>query len=613
MRRDEKLALLKAKYDENRLSLFAYAAVCVGDDCVGAVAGAFLAASRRFGALQGAADPNYFLLRLLDKAVKKAAPGKSSPVFAALDGDSRRAWTLRHICGLSTSQTAKLLGVPRETAAALASPDAAPDVNTVKAQIQALAASADAWGHIEYMLDRSVVRARRVAGICIGTFAAIALALLAREGYAAVKILGVSREMTQTDVLTASTDASQHWTAREYAAADGLSMDRTLYATLSALDPDTPVRLDFTYYDAELAASIVTDGGQSLYDVYEELYETSSLLSSAYSICCSAVNRFYRGYEFDVTRSPVYGYVSGFEPQYGSYYEALGDITGGRNAAVWERLLAAYPGIFGSEESFDGFLFSRRFINTCPAMYNILSGEYLHRQWLAGQYEYEDGQDPVLAYEMAIFAYYNVYGGQYRYGYALTYPDDITQFQSDTRALGVRLADALYAAVADCGLTELESEMYDRCDCSYFSAQTTAGRAIELATDGRFTFKGLAYPDAPAGSPEGLERRLALALATGGGKRYTVYLVDDEYRSLSYNYVIPVKLPEAFRAEMREYMAGSHGGTLAFESDIGYNYLVYYGHETAAGRYGILRALFLHPDARVMLREGTSFIRLLPL
>lgn len=618
MKGPAKLEFLKARYDENKLSVYSYAAVCLGSDCVSAVAETFLAASRRIGALRSTLDPNFLLLTLADDAVKKAKPS-SAPEGGALAElcarplNVRRAWALRRLCGLSTSQTAKLMRVSREEAARLFDEAGSPDEAAVKSEIKRLSASADAWGQIEYMTGQSAVRARRLRNACLAALALIVGALLVREGYAAVRIFTLPREAAPETALTASADASQHWSAHDTVSADGANMDARLFEQLSSLDGETPVRVDFTFYDEALVRSVTDEDGKSVYELVTELYEESSLLSSALSISCGAVSRYYSDYEFDIARSPMYGYKSGFESRFSSYYEALLEVAGGRNSEVWERLLEGYPEVFGSEEGFESFLYSDYFLYNCPGLRDTLIYEREHRLWLAGEYEYEEGRDPETEYELMLYSFFNAYGGRYRYNAALTYPNDISGYQASVRALGERIAAALTEAVGGFGFEDVRSEMYDFYDCSYFSAEMTAARALELAEDGRFFFKGLSYPDAPAGYPAGLEDRLALKLAYGDGGRCRVYLVDGEYRSLSYNFVVPVRLPEAFREAMREYMTSSRGAAMAFESDIGYSYIVLYGHERVASRYAILRSLFLEPDARMVLEEGTSFTRLLPL
>ncbi len=562
------------------------------------------------GRRSGRADLRTVLRRLLRVTpFMEEADDASQPVLktlAGLDREARIIWTLRRVCGFSADEIGKLLSVPSAAAdAALTRADSLlkeSDAGSFADLVSEMLSRKELWNDITFGIEQRKSINRRIFFIFGLAVLAAALFFLGREAFFLARVMGLDARTSERIISDRYDSESFYKRFPERPSADNPRVNQPLMDRLSGITDEQALRVAFRFYDSELMRGTRTDG-QTLEELYTALYNETLDRGRVNTLVANALTAYYADYRRPFRAEDR---ESDFKSAYENIYDAALDIARG---GAFEQTIAQHPDIFGSRESFEAYLYSRKFVNEVPYLYTLLSLEMQISS--SGQDKGPETSQLRREYEDALFAFFNPggYGGKVSVNSFPFEPENLKSFFILREELG---KDFYTLNVKSCGQAlpedaSLSSDILEGSESSLFSATLTKKEILSLADrDGRFFFLGIAPPETHFFDGR-IEADLALLSRDELLARHEVYLINEDYLLYSINFAAPLKLPQGFIDEIRAKLNCEDTG---FEMEVQYTYQMRYAHPQTRSGYGILRALLLNDKAQFTTRQYKYFSKM---
>ncbi len=455
--------------------------------------------------------------------------------------------------------------------------------------------SREIWSTLAFRLERRfgvefAVRTAACALICL-----FAVWLLGSEAETARRVFGYP-DFEEPAYVYADVFAEDYWRKNLLQPSPVENVSKGLWEEIDARADDEQLRVDFVFYDPQVMESVQT-GGETLEDIYINMYELGAERGRIDLLTCRAVLKYFENYQipFQPDRREE-DFVSNYNTLFGALEVCIAEMD-----PIYGKIAQAHPEIFADSATFEEYLCSDAFARIAYPLAELSRLDVQVRKA-------PEDTDLRLRYETAIFAFYNDLGS-YRGRFtpdSFRYSDEeLYNFYQKQYILSRELKKALFetcaALLPENGL--VEEDLADT-RMGVYSATFTKAQILELAADGRFGFCGLGGATTE-GWPESVEPALAKKLSDGGlFKKWDVYILDDTYIRYSINHQLRNRLPDGFIEELREKIPCEN---TQFETVVGYAWEVKYAHPASMSGYGLMKNALEQTDVRFVLRENKSY------
>ena len=461
-------------------------------------------------------------------------------------------------------------------------------------------------GDIEFRADKRYGKSH-IARVALACAVGLAAAwFVFRQAQTGVFLIAAARYEADGQVITLEADAPYPAPDAVEFSEEAPNIARQVIEKIDACGDDRQYRIDFLYYDRELTGQITIDG-MTVFDLYRSAYAEAAEYGRIHKLIVNAVAAYYESYEI-----PYLPHMreSDFRAPYEGLYECAcwyantyaSESSG--FGALWEKR----TDIFGDRDRFWSYIGSELFKRECSPLLRLLAAEYRIEE-AAG----EESAALRETYEELLFAYFNAETGAVNFKpLAVALPQENgARYTALLGEFGKRIAEeqrqAAAARFGDHGLTAADAA-YE--DAAAFSAVFTGAEIRALAQDACVTVIGIAFPEVPAVYPGSMDARLAFAITYSAEKDFAVYRVDAQPWVFYTNYLIPRRLPRGLIEELRKTF---HSQNTAYETILGYDYEVLYGHADRLTRRELFAKLSEGSNCRYISAENRTYATIIPM
>ena len=524
----------------------------------------------------------------------KGFSGKPA-ALASLDKDARSVWALIRVARMDEEEAFATLHMDKSSGAeSLSRADAAmnpQDALDFASELDNMTQRHEIWNTVSFTLQQQMRTTRYVRLAFTAILGIAVLLLLSREAYLGIKIISFPSPKTQ-EVLADSIDSPEYYkNFSEHMSKEQPRISTALAARLDGLEDEQPIRVAFRFYDDQLMRGVLREG-ETLLSLHTMMYDVGLSFGKAHRLMANAISMYYANYERPFMPGER---TTDFSSSFESIYDAAVSLA---LDSGFSGTFNAHPEIFASRESFDSYLYSKRFLSVVYPVSDLL----LIEKELTPELREE--------YEKLIFAFDNPLGlnGSLSTDSFYYTSDQTDHFYTLREALGKEFYERNLAECLELLPDALvSSDILEGNESSLFSATLSKKDILALAkNDPRFVFLGIASPYYQ-GYPERIEHALADMADKKLFARYEVFQIDEEYMLYSINYAAPLRLPQGFIDELRQTRACKD---TQYEVLLQYNYHMRFAHPQTRSGYGLLRALYSNPSLQFTSTQFKPFSKM---
>ena len=524
----------------------------------------------------------------------KGFSGKPA-ALASLDKDARSVWALIRVARMDEEEAFATLHMDKSSGAeSLSRADAAmnpQDALDFASELDNMTQRHEIWNTVSFTLQQQMRTTRYVRLAFTAILGIAVLLLLSREAYLGIKIISFPSPKTQ-EVLADSIDSPEYYkNFSEHMSKEQPRISTALAARLEGLEDEQLIRAAFRFYDDKLMRGVLREG-ETLLSMHTMMYDMGLSYGKAHRLMANAISMYYANYERPFMPGER---TTDFSSSFESIYDAAVSLA---LDSGFSGTFNAHPEIFASRESFDSYLYSKRFLSVVYPVSDLL----LIEKELTPELREE--------YEKLIFAFDNPLGlnGSLSTDSFYYTSDQTDHFYTLREALGKEFYERNLAECLELLPDALvSSDILEGNESSLFSATLSKKDILALAkNDPRFVFLGIASPYYQ-GYPERIEHALADMADKKLFARYDVFQIDEEYMLYSINYAAPLRLPQGFIDELRQTRACKD---TQYEVLLQYNYHMRFAHPQTRSGYGLLRALYSNPSLQFTSTQFKPFSKM---